>query len=98
LLLRIAVEGRLSRAIFLAALALIFVILASAGSALAQSGSVGGTVGKHNKSLSGDLGEQTPPKSVSPPAGKPLPRTRTFFESHDKNDPCDSGTLFAACH
>jgi len=62
--------------------------------AFAEAGSVGGTVGKQNKSLSGDLGEQTPHKFAKPPAGKSLPRTRT----NDKNDPCDSGTLFAACH
>jgi hypothetical protein len=79
-------------------------------SAFAEAGSVGGTVGKHDKSLSGDLGEQTPPKSVEPiksadpVARKPLPRTRTFVEPqdiapHNRNDPCDgSGTLFAACH
>jgi hypothetical protein len=47
--------------------------------AFAEAGSVGGTVGKQNKSLSGDLGEQTPHKFAKPPAGKSLPRTRTFF-------------------
>jgi len=55
----------MSKANFPASLAMVLLMLFSAGPAFAQSGSVGGTVGKTNKSISG---EQPPPASQTLPA------------------------------
>jgi hypothetical protein len=63
--------------------AILVALLAIGGSALAQSGSTGGTLGKSGKSLSGGVEKQSPPTpnpQRSTPAGAPVKVARVFSQ------------------
>lgn len=66
----------MSRTVYLTAIALPAAALALVTTlqfALAQAGSTGGTLGKANKSISGDNGAQSQPKTKSPDAAAAVP-------------------------